>query len=248
MNSGRNLPDGRPCRKYQVLLIPLCCGAVVGLFLLILVIPASREVFRVLSSDHPMIMGFVKFALLATIGELAAGRITSGSWSLPDSLAARAAIWGIIGAVLALMLKLYSGGVDALLHSGVLPGEGSLFVKAAATSIFMNATFGPVMMAFHKMTDKCLELRRDIVSVRSSEPGGAAAAGSGSVKGGKLPSLNDIADAVDWKTFYSFIVLRTIPLFWFPAHTVTFMLPPEYQTIMAAFLSMALGVILSLRR
>ena len=232
MSSSRNLPNGESSCKYRGLLIPLCCGAVVGLFLLVLVIPVSREIFRMLSSGHPMIMGFVKFTLLATVGELIACRITLKCWSLPELFAARAVIWGILGAVLALMLKLYSGGVAALLETGVLPGAESLFVKAAATSIFMNVTFGPVMMAFHKMTDKCLELQ------------GSNAAG-GRIK---LPSLDDIVDAVDWKIFYSFIVLRTIPFFWFPAHTVTFMLPAEYQTIMAAFLSMALGIILSLRK
>ena len=37
-----------------------------------------------------------------------------------------------------------------------------------------------------------------------------------------------------------------MPLFWIPAHTVTFMLPSEYQVMMAAALSVALGIFLSL--
>ena len=40
--------------------------------------------------------------------------------------------------------------------------------------------------------------------------------------------------------------LKTVPLFWIPMHTVTFLLPAEYQVMMAAALSVALGVILSL--
>ena len=225
-----SLQRADPREKY----IPWVCVAVVAAFLMILILPGSREVFRIMSAAHPMVMGFIKFALLATVGELLAGRITQKRWELPFFLTGRMLIWGIIGAVLAFMLKLYSGGTAFLLSEGLLPGEGSLFVKAAATSILMNITFGPVMMAFHKMTDKYLELRYDQISGPALKPGKV--------------TVGQIAEEVDWKGFCSFVVMRTIPLFWFPAHTVTFMLPAEYQTVMAAFLSMALGVILSLRK
>ena len=181
-----------------------------------------------------MVMGFVKFALLASIGELLAGRLTRGEWSLPYFQLRCMLIWGIIGAVLAFMLNLYSGGVTSLMEEGLLPGRGNAFVKAAATSILMNITFGPVMMAFHKMTDKYLELRYRRMNGPYEDAGRI--------------TVGHIAEAVDWKGFFSFVVMRTIPIFWFPAHTVTFMLPAEYRTIMAAFLSMALGVILSLRK
>ncbi|MCB6994171.1 hypothetical protein LI177_11850 [bacterium 210820-DFI.6.37] len=232
-NLGRELSAGRNAERNQAC-VPWVCAGVVAVFLAVLLLPGSREVFRLLSASHPMVMGFIKFALLATIGELLAGRITRKCWELPYFLTGRMLIWGVIGAVLAFMLKLYSGGTAFLLSEGLLPGQGSLFVKAAATSILMNITFGPVMMAFHKMTDKYLELRHQQLAGPCLTPG-------------RL-SIGKIAEAVDWNGFYSFVVMRTIPVFWFPAHTVTFMLPAEYQTIMAAFLSMALGVILSLRK
>ena len=41
-------------------------------------------------------------------------------------------------------------------------------------------------------------------------------------------------------------MVKTIPFFWVPAHTITFMLPPEYQIVMAAYLSVALGIILGI--
>ena len=41
------------------------------------------------------------------------------------------------------------------------------------------------------------------------------------------------------------ILFRTIPLFWIPAHTFTFLLPPELRILFAAFLSVALGAILA---
>lgn len=172
-------------------------------------------------------MGFLKFTFLATVGELIAARISSGLWLLPPKIVARALIWGFIGAVLAFMLKIYSGGVTAVLAAGVLPGANSLFLKALLTSAVMNITFGPVMMGFHKMTDQYLALK---------------ASGAGQL------DIKAVTRATDWESFISFVILRTIPIFWIPAHTITFMLPAEYQTMLAAALSIALGIILSLRK
>ena len=45
--------------------------------------------------------------------------------------------------------------------------------------------------------------------------------------------------------FVSFVLMKTIPIFWIPAHTITFLLPSEYRVLSAAFLSIALGAILA---
>jgi hypothetical protein len=57
--------------------------------------------------------------------------------------------------------------------------------------------------------------------------------------------MRAVVDKIDFYGFISFVVLKTIPIFWIPAHTVTFLLPPEYRVLMAAFLSIALGGILA---
>ncbi|HWJ02684.1 MAG TPA: hypothetical protein VNU93_03325, partial [Verrucomicrobiae bacterium] len=57
--------------------------------------------------------------------------------------------------------------------------------------------------------------------------------------------LADVVNHIDWHGFISFVVLKTIPFFWIPAHTITFMLPTEYRVLTAAFLSIALGGILA---
>ena len=88
----------------------------------------------------------------------------------------------------------------------------------------MNLFFAPAFMAFHKYTDTYLDLK---------------VARKGAVK------IKDITAAIDWDGFVSFIVLKTIPFFWIPAHTVTFLLPGEYRVVVAAFLSIALGAILA---
>ncbi len=48
--------------------------------------------------------------------------------------------------------------------------------------------------------------------------------------------LKAVTDKIDWYGFMSFIVFKTIPLFWIPAHTITFLLPGEYRVLMAALL------------
>ena len=41
---------------------------------------------------------------------------------------------------------------------------------------------------------------------------------------------------------------KTIPCFWIPAHTITFLLPENYRILSAGFLSIALGLILTLAK
>jgi hypothetical protein len=51
---------------------------------------------------------------------------------------------------------------------------------------------------------------------------------------------------LDWATIWNFVFKKTIPLFWIPAQTINFMLPEEYRVLFAAFLSIVLGVLLSI--
>lgn len=202
----------------------LFCAAVLAATAAVLIIPQSNAVFRTLSSTHPFAMGFVKFVFLATTGELIAARISKGCWFVPASICAKALVWGIIGVVLALLLKVYAAGTANIFTSGIFPCSNKIVI-AFATSTIMNLTFAPVMMISHKFSDTWLALRN----------------------AGKETSLASLIDAIDWKAFYSFVILKTIPFFWIPAHTITFSLPSEYQTVMAALLSIALGVFLSLK-
>ena len=80
---------------------------VFAVFAAVLIIPASREVFETLSADHPYIMGFIKFALLATAGELIAIKMASGKFSKPAYLTARIIIWGLIGVWITYMMKMF---------------------------------------------------------------------------------------------------------------------------------------------
>ncbi len=207
--------------------------AVFALFAAVLAIPASRNEFEILSKEHPFIMGFVKFALLATAGEIIAVRMSTGKWQKPVYLIARIVIWGLIGIWITYMMKILFLGAGAIIASGIIPGKDlkdefwRTLILAFTTSATMNLTFGPTFMAVHKCSDTYLALR---------------------ASGDKKVTLASVIDTVDWKRFVSFTLFKTVPIFWIPAHTLTFMLPQEYQVMLAALLSVALGIILNLKK
>lgn len=195
---------------------------ITALFLL----PHTQEVFIQLTNSYPYIMGFVKFAVLATMGELLALRLANGAWIRPNGLIFKIAVWGLIGVLITFMFSFYSKGVSAMMDQvRVLPGNSflSTVYTAFLTSIIMNLTFGIVFMAMHRISDTYIEMRFN----------------------SKKPSLNELIQAIDWDAFITFVIFKTIPLFWIPAHTITFSLPSHYRVVAAAYLSIILGAILA---
>ncbi len=197
--------------------------SVLGIIIAILLLPLTHDAFVKLTTNHPFIGGFIKFFILATMGELLAIRIASGNWNAPRGLIFRALIWGFLGMVIVLIFGIYASGVSSALQKGLLPGKNSSIAFAFFTSSIMNLTFAPTMMAFHRITDTYIDLKYD----------------------NNRTGIKDIVTNIDWNGFISFVILKTIPLFWIPAHTITFLLPPEYRVLVAAFLSIALGAILA---
>lgn len=105
-----------------------------------------------------------------------------------------------------------------------------LVITAFCISVVMNVVYAPVMMLMHKVTDlHILEYH-------------------GSLRAFLHPiKMRDIMlRRVDWGYMWSFVYKRTIPLFWIPAHTISFLLPAHYRVLFAAILGVALGLILSI--
>jgi len=190
----------------------------------ILVIPASREVFESLTESYPYIMGFIKFTILATMGEILSLRIKNRRWKRPTGVVYRAIIWGFLGIWITMVFSLFNSGVASLQTSGMLPGEAGGLSLAFQTSLFMNIIFAPTMMGFHRITDTYVD---------------KYARGKRNIK------LNGVVKDIDWEGFVTFVLLKTIPFFWIPAHTIVFLMPDVYRIIAAAFLSIALGGILA---
>lgn len=200
--------------------------AAIGSFL---AIPATRDIFTAATSKHPYIMGFVKFAILATMGELLAARMVFKKWVIIKGIIPKMFIWGLLGILIVLMFSLYTSGVHGAVEKGLLyTGEGfsAKILTALYISAIMNLTFAPAFMASHRITDVYID----------------------KIYSGEKTSFSNVVSEIDWSGFLKFVVGKTIPLFWIPAHTVTFLLPDEFKVIFAASLSIVLGLILNFAR
>ena len=144
---------------------------------------------------------------------------------MPVGMIYRSIIWGLLGIAITLVFELFSSGVTGAIAKGMLSTGDSFpdLLKAFYISALMNLTFAPTFMAFHRVTDTYIDLFYE----------------------GGTVNLSRVIAKIDWQGFIKFVILKTIPFFWIPAHTIVFLLPPEYRILVAAFLSIALGAILS---
>lgn len=182
----------------------------------------TNEIFVETTKAHPYIMGFVKFAILATMGELLSIRIVKGDWQKPTGFLFRIFIWGIIGVLTSIYFPIFANGIVDLQQKGLLFGLHNALFTAFLISLIMNAVVGPFVMSFHAFTDTYIELKCANLDCK----------------------LQNVISTMNHQKVIGFLILKTIPFFWIPVHTITFMLPSEYRVLMAAGLSIVLGIIL----
>jgi hypothetical protein len=212
-------------------------------FFMVLFIPffVSKPLFEFYENfnrEHGMVMSFIKFAILATMGEMLALRIRKGVYNEPGfGIAPRVMVWGFIGLTIKLAFTVFSSGIPIFieylgLKDSVLAMKGSFtglkLLNSFCISVAMNIIFAPVMMTFHKITDTHIIKNGGTLSCLT-----------------KKIDFATILKTMNWDVMWNFVFLRTIPLFWIPAHTITFLLPPDFQVLFAALLGIALGLILA---
>ena len=196
------------------------------------------EFYKAFNHDHGMITSFIKFAILATLGEVIGLRIKTGSYYYPGfGILPRALVWGFIGITIKIAFIIFATGTPVLLEYLGLNGattaltgkiSGEKMMVAFCTSVAMNLVYAPVMMTFHKITDTHI------------------IANGGTIKGFFSPvHFSEIFINLNWNVQWNFVFKKTIPFFWIPAHTITFLLPADYQVLFAAVLGIALGSILA---
>ena len=190
------------------------------------------------NKEHGLITAFIKFAVLATFGEALGLRIREGVYNRKGfGLLPRAVVWGFLGITIKLAFVIFASGTPVFLEYMGLENAGSILkgdlteykvLVAFSISVAMNLIYAPVMMTLHKVTD---------IHIINT--------------GGKLSSLTkkihfaEIFKSINWDIQWHFVFKKTIPFFWIPAHTVTFLLPPDFQVLFAAILGIALGLILA---
>lgn len=222
-------------KRGDLILAVILVAVVVPFF----VVPQLGELYDYLNTTHPYCLAFLKFAVLSTFGELLGLRIKSGMYSSEGFGAVpRAILWGFYGVWIAIAMKTFANGapvmVEALGADGVVEAMRGGFsyeklLGALSISVMMNTLFAPVFMTLHKITDAHI--------VKNG----------GSVMALFRPiNMRESINSLDWDTQWNFVFKKTIPIFWVPAHTLTFMLPMSQQVLFAAALSIVLGVFLSI--
>jgi len=215
-------------------------AVVILAFLPFFISDAVYSFYTDFNHNHPLLMSFFKFAVLATLGESIGLRIKKGHFNEPGfGILPRAIVWGVIGLAIKLAFTVFYTGVPLFLEHDVGwegarkflagPLSGKKVIVAFAISTAMNLIFAPMMMTFHKITDTHIENT------------------GGSLRGFFSPvPFGKIIRNLNWKVQYEFVFKKTIPLFWIPAHTITFLLPVGFQVLFAAVLGIMLGVILAI--
>lgn len=205
---------------------------VLVLISLFIFLPFTNPIFVNLTTKYSYLMGFVKTMVLASMGEMLVKRIKTGAYFKDPGLWLKALIWGFLGMTFVFVFPLFDGGIRSIFNNRIIFDSPFLnsFIYALMVSASMNLLFAPTFMMLHRMTDTYIHLSEGHLKKLFNVP------------------FRDVIVAIDFKFFFSFVILKTIPLFWIPAHTITFMLPSTYRVLMASYLSIALGVLLSLKK
>ncbi len=202
--------------------------------------PPAINSYKEITLEYPMLTSFLKFALLATLGETLGLRIKTGRYNRNGfGILPRAVVWGFLGLTIQMAFVIFSTGTPLFLVILGMENAPEVFMNSAFSwgklavafciSIAMNIFYAPVMMTIHKVTDTHIEN------------------GGGTLRGLFKPMhTGKILSSINWQIQWDFVFRKTIPFFWIPAHTLTFMLPTEFRVLFAALLGIALGVILAL--
>ena len=197
------------------------------------------EWYSTFNASHGMVMSFLKFGILSTLGEMLGCRISTGKYFTPTfGVLPRMVVWGFLGMGINMAMIIFSKGTPMFMQYMGMTNAVEAFTTdgfsmdklwvALAVSVAMNTIFAPVFMTFHKVTDAHI------------------AAHGGSLKAlvTPIPMAERLA-TLNWQAQWGFVFRKTIPFFWYPAHTITFLLPAEQRVLFAALLGIVLGVLLA---
>ncbi len=234
--------------KVQDLYIALLLIGIVSVFMPIPIFE-SLQVKFLFNHDLWWASSFLKFAVLATLGEMIGLRIKTGSYNQAGfGILPRAIVWGFLGIGIKMAFVIFASGTPSLVQDlfGIADAKAAMKSRHIADafskglgwvrildsfmiSAFMNLIFAPIFMTLHKITDT------HIID------------NGGTLRGFFKPiRFGAILSKLNWSVQWDFVFKRTIPLFWIPAHTITFMLPSEYRVVFAAILGAVLGIFLSI--
>lgn len=213
--------------------------AIAAIFLPFFLSAPLYEWYSTFNASHGMVMSFLKFGILSTLGEMLGCRISTGKYVTPTfGVLPRMVVWGFLGMGINMAMIIFSKGTPMFMQYMGMTNAVEAFTTdgfsmdklwvALAVSVAMNTIFAPVFMTFHKVTDAHIS------------------AHGGSLKALVTPiPMAERLGTLNWQAQWGFVFRKTIPFFWYPAHTITFLLPAEQRVLFAALLGIVLGVLLA---
>lgn len=189
-------------------------------------------------AKFPFITSFIKFAILATAGEVIGLRIRSGSYRAQNfGLIPRAIVWGFLGMTIQASFIIFARGVpEMLIFAGLGDANAAMagplsagkIGVALAISLLLNIFYAPLLMVTHKVTDTHIIMN------------------GGTLSGFfRCVRVREILEQTDWRMLWGFVLKKTIPLFWIPAQTINFLMPEQFRVLIAALYGVILGIILA---
>jgi len=208
-------------KKFNMLSVLFILGSIA----LIVFAVAFTSEFEYSTKNYPFMMGFLKFFLLGTFGELLKYRISNGHWKL-DHISERSMVWGVFGCWFTMVFAGFSFLVDGLINIGLWPSGVYIMPDfiwvALSKGLWLNVLgmFGWGMMVTHEYFNFVISQRWTVFSLRK------------------------FAEHVD-RNFILVFIPKTLALFWVLANGFTFTLPYEWRVFTAALLAVVLGFLLS---
>ncbi len=131
--------------KKSDIFFAIACIALIAPFFLFAPV---GEWFVTTTKAHPFLMGFLKFAILSTAGEVIGYRIKEGNYPPATfGVPARAIVWGFLGMLITANMTIFSKGTIAfLMQAGLEPTESS-YAEILSMSVLASATWYHFLVA-----------------------------------------------------------------------------------------------------
>ncbi len=216
----------------------ICLFAVILFFLPFFLFPGLFHIYWHYNLKYPYLLAFVKFFILAPFGEILGLRIKKGVYYEKGfGWLSRAFVWGWLGVSLKMAFDIFSAGAPHMLADmGFNIPEDIMVQPFSLKKLFvsfsigasLNLFYAPLLMITHKVTDE---------HIWQTE--------GNFLKFFTHFKVSEYLQQLDWKTQWNFVFKKTILFFWIPAQTINFLLPDEVRILVAALLSIVLGVLLA---
>ncbi|RLD48051.1 MAG: hypothetical protein DRI97_19135, partial [Bacteroidetes bacterium] len=121
-----------------------------GFFLPFFIFKELFEAYYQFNLEHGLLMSFIKFALLATLGEVIGLRIKTGNYHQKGfGVLPRAIVWGFLGMTIYMAFAIFSSGTPVLLERiGIRDASSVLHAELSWKKVFVSFSISTALNLF----------------------------------------------------------------------------------------------------